>query len=190
MQQPPTYQPAGQPLAPPPAKKKSGSGCLIALAIVGGLAVLVMAVVGFGVWRFASSKEGKAIIGAVGEGAKIIAEAQSAPGAAEVRKLGCDQALVLDIERMAKLFEHFDASAPHGSYSTMVICQVGVLHSDAPSCDQVASTYRAAVPAARPFAATVTRSGGHGEICSSLYDAKGNKVKDLPRGSTPTVPTH
>ena len=36
--------------------------------------------------------------------------------------------------------------------------------------------------------ARLKKGGGHGEMCSSLYDAKGNKVKDLPRGSTPTVP--
>jgi hypothetical protein len=180
MQQPPSPQPT--------AKKKSSSGCLIALAIVGGLAVLVMAVVGFGVWRFASSKEGKAIIGAVGEMATIVAEAQSAPGAAEVRELGCDQAMVLDLDRMVKIFKMLDAGAPHESYSVMVICQVGVLHGDPPSCDRVASTYRAAVNATRPFAASVTRSGSHGEVCSILYDAKGNRVRDLPHGSTPNVP--
>ena len=152
--------------------------------------MLTVAVIGFGVWRFAGTKEGKAIFGAIGEGAKILAEAQSAPGAAEVRALGCDQAMVIDMDRMVKLFEHRDASAEREAFSIMVICHIGALQGDPPSCDRVASTYHAAVGvAARPFAATVTRGGGRGgEACSSLYDAKGKKVRDLPRGSTPTVP--
>ncbi len=179
-----------QPPTPPPPAKKSGNGCLIALAIVGGLAVLTVAGIGVGVWHFAGTTEGKRIFGAIGEGAKLIAEGQSAPGAAEVRDLGCDQGLVLDVDRFAKLLEHSDAPASHLSFSTLVICQVGAFHGDPPTCDQVASTYRAAVgTVARPFGATVTRGGGRGEICSALYDVNGNKVRDLPLGSTPTVPS-
>jgi hypothetical protein len=170
-------------------KKKSTSGCLIALAVVGGLGVLVVALAAFGLYRFSTTKEGKMVFGVIGEATKMAAEAQSAPGAAEVRALGCDQGMVMDMNKMGKIFEQLDASAPPSDQlSVMVFCQVGVF-AKAPTCDAVAHTYHAAVGSHRGFAAYVTHSGGHGgEVCSSLYDADGKKVRDLPSGSAPKIP--
>jgi hypothetical protein len=175
------------PQAPAPPNRKSGSGCLIALGVVGGLFLLVLAVVGLGVWKLASTPQGKAMFGAIGEATKAAAEAQNAPGAAQVRALGCDQAMVLDMARVSKIFEQLDASAPQSSeFSVLVVCQVGSAGGSAPSCDEVARVYRSAAGAtARPFAANVKRPGRGGEICSSVYDAEGRKVRDLPTGSTP-----
>jgi hypothetical protein len=177
------------PPAPQPPKKSS-NGCLIALGIVGGLAVLLVLVVGVGVWRFSETKEGKVIFGAIGEATRIAAEGQSAPGAAEVRALGCDQAMVLDTQRMSKLFEQFDASVPRrDDYSVMVICQVGLLGHSHPTCDEVARTYRAAVSAPPgPFLAHVKNQSSGGEVCSTLYAVDGKKLRDLPTGSTPRIP--
>jgi hypothetical protein len=169
--------------------KKSSNGCLIALAVVGGLFVLVLALAGLGIWRLASTKEGKAMFGAIGEATKAAAEAQSAPGTAQVRALGCDQAMVLDMSRVSKIFEQLDASASQTSdVSVLVVCQVGAVSSGAPSCDEVARVYRDAIGAsARPFAANVKRPGRGGEICSSVYGADGRKIRDLPPGSTPSL---
>ena len=178
------------PPAPQPRPKKSGNGCLIALAVVGGLAVLLVVVVGAGIWRFAGTKEGKAMFSAIGEATKAAAEAQSAPGAAEVRALGCDQAMVVDVARMSKLFEQLDASAPRKEeYSVMVMCQVGLLGHGAPTCDEVAGAYRTAVGTLPgPFVAHVKHQGRSGEVCSTLYDAGGKKVRDLAAGTTPRIP--
>jgi hypothetical protein len=170
-----------QPQSPEPARKKSGNGCLIALAVAGGLFIVTVGLIAFSVWRFAGSKEGKAVFGAIGDAARIAAEAQSAPGAAEVRALGCDQAMVIDMERMSQLLERFDASAPKGTFSTMVLCQIGASGHEPPSCDRVAETYHAAAGVqARTFAANVSHGGT--QVCSTLYDAQGNKVRDLPSG--------
>ncbi len=186
MQQPPYYPPPQAPQQAPPAPKKGSNGCLIALAIVGGLVLLVVGVVAFGVYRFAGSKEGKAVFGVLGDMTKAMGEAQSAPGAAEVRALGCDQAMVMDMEKMGSLFEYLDAGTPNGAFSTVVICQVGVL-AKPPRCDDVAKTYVAAVKApARGFAVNVNHSGSG--ACSTLYDVHGTKVRDLGAGSTPRVP--
>ena len=150
--------------------------------------MLLVVLVGAGLWRFAGTKEGKVIFGAIGEATRIVAEAQSAPGAAEVRALGCEQAMVLDTERMAKLFEQLDASAGHSDdFGVMVMCQVGALGTP-PTCDQVAHAYHAAVGTPpRPYAANVRHQGRAGEICSTLYDTSGKKVRDLPTGSAPHV---
>jgi hypothetical protein len=177
-----------QPQQAPP-QKKSGSGCLIALASVGGLVLLMVVVGGFVVYRFSQSKEGKMIFGVIGETTKIIAEAQSAPGAAEVRALGCDQGMVLDIDKTNKLFSYLDASAPpSGQFSVMVICQVGYTEDKPPSCDQVSHAYRSAVAhPARGYIATVNKQGGH-TVCSVLYDPSGKKVRDMDAHSTPVIP--
>lgn len=180
-----------EPAPPPRPKKKSGNGCLVALAILGGLVALTALVVGIVVWRFAGTKEGKAVFGAIGEAARIATEAQSAPGAAEVRALGCEQAMVFDAERMAKVVEQLaDAGARDMEFSVVVVCKVGVIDRSPPSCDDVARTYRGALGAvAQPFAANVTRGGGRGgEICSALYDATGKKMRDLHGGSAASVP--
>jgi hypothetical protein len=175
------------PQAPSPPHKKSGNGCLVALGVVGGLFVLVLALAGLGIWKLASTPQGKAMFSAIGEATKAAAEAQSAPGAAQVRALGCEQAMVMDMTRWSKIFEQLDASVPQSSeFSVLVVCQVGSVGGSAPSCDEVARVYRSAVgDSARPFAASVKRSGRGGEICSSVYGADGRKVRDLPTGSTP-----
>jgi hypothetical protein len=166
------------PPGPEPQDKPSGSGCLTALAVVGGLFVLVLALAGIGIWRLASTREGKAMFGAIGAATKAAAEAQRAPGAAQVRALGCDQAMVLDMSRMS----------PGSELSVLVVCQVGTLGGSTPSCDEVARVYREATGAsALPFAAKVERPGRGGEICSSVYGADGRKVRDLPAGSTPSL---
>jgi hypothetical protein len=188
MQQPP-YQP--QQPGPAPAKK-SGNGCLIVLAVIGGLVLVVVAVISFGVYRFASSKEGKAVFGVLGDMTKVMAEAQSAPGAAEVRALGCDQAMVMDFEKMGSLFELLDASAPSNDLSVMIVCQVGVMHAGTvPKCDDIAHTYvRAVKTPPRAFAVTVNHgSGTTAQACSAQYDPRGTKVRDLAPGSTPRLPT-
>jgi hypothetical protein len=173
----PPYQPR------PPSKKKSGNGCLIALAVVGALALVTVALMAIGVYRFAGTKEGKAIFGAVGDAARLMGEAQNAPGAKEVRALGCDQAMAFDMDQMGSIMKRFDAPVPP-SGTMMVFCQVGVFDR-APDCDLVARTYLAAAgPPARDLVAAVQRNGG-GSVCSCLYDRHGTKIRDLAAGGTP-----
>jgi len=184
MQQPPPPR--------PPVQKKSNRGCFLALAIVGGVGLLVVGVAAFGIYRFANSKEGKQVFGTIGDMAQLAAEAQHAPGTKEVAALGCDTAMAMDMDRMQSIMhERFDASATAPStFSMMVFCQVGMFAKSPPSCDDVARTYVAAAgPPARGFAVNVQRGGGRANtLCSTLYDSSGTKVKDLAPGSTPAVP--
>jgi hypothetical protein len=184
MQQPPPPRPL------PP--KRSNRGCLIALAIVGGVGFVVVAVAAFGIYRFAGSKEGKMVFGTIGDMAELAAEAQHAPGTKEVAALGCDTAMAMDMDKMQSIMhDRFDASATAPSkFSMLVICQVGMFAKSPPSCDDVARTYvGAAGPPARGFAVNVQKGGGRANtLCSTLYDSAGTKVKDLAPGSTPAVP--
>jgi hypothetical protein len=158
---------------------------------VGGIGLLVVTVAGIGIYKFASSKEGKMVFGTIGDMAQLAAEAQHAPGTKEVAALGCDTAMAMDMDRMQRILqERLDASSgPSSKFSMMVVCQVGMF-GKAPTCDDVAHTYVAAAgPPARGFAVNVQRGGGRANtLCSTLYDPSGVKVRDLAPGSTPTVP--
>jgi hypothetical protein len=185
-----------QPVAPPPRPvppKRSNRGCFIALAIVGGVGFVVVALAAFGIYRFANSKEGKMVVGTFGDMVELAAEAQHAPGTPEVRALGCDTAMAMDMDRMTSIMhERLDASATVPStFSMLVVCQIGMFSSKTPpTCDDVARTYvGAAGSPARGFAVNVQRGSGRANvICSTLYDSAGTKVKDLAPGSTPAVP--
>jgi hypothetical protein len=183
-------QPPIPPRPVPP--KKSNRGCFIALAIVGGIGVVVVAVSAFGIYRFANSKEGKMVFGTIGDVAELAAEAQHAPGTKEVAALGCDTAMAMDMDKMTSIMhDRLDASAAVPTkFSMLVVCQVGMFAKSPPSCDDVARTYvGAAGPPARGFAVNVQRGGGRANtLCSTLYDPAGTKVKDLAPGATPAVP--
>jgi hypothetical protein len=178
-----------QPLVPRPAPRKtSGNGCLIALAVVGGLTAVTVALVAFALYRFAGTKEGKVVFGVIGDAARLVAEAHRAPGTKEVRALGCDQAMAFDMDSASTLMKHLDASAPPASMGIkMVVCQAGFF-GRAPSCEAVAHAYLGAARApARELLVTVSQ-GGRGAVCSSAYDPSGTKLRDLDADSTPRVP--
>ncbi len=164
------------------------SGCAIALLVVGILLALGGVAVGIGIYAFATSDVGKTAFKVIGEGTKIAQEGLKAPGTAELRALGCDQAMVLDMKDFAALVNDIvdagsAAAAPTG---LMVTCQVrGAAKS--PSCNDVASTYVKAVGVAgSEFTVTVQAQGGSKPICESSYDATGARVGS--GSSKPTTP--
>lgn len=165
----------------PPPKKSGARGLYILLAIVGGGALLVAIGVGIVFWRIWSDPEGRAKLGQVGEALRVASKAQSAPGTKELRKLGCGQALVMNMEDIAKIAVGTDASAEMKDempFGEMIMC-AGQALGTPPSCADVVQTYVKAVGARpRNVLVTVTRGGSGGEVCSSVYDGKGNFVSD------------
>jgi hypothetical protein len=174
---PPYPPPPGNP--PPPAAKKGPSGCLVALMIVGGIVVLIGLVLGVVAYRFATSPDGKKIVSAVASGATLITKAQSAPGTAELRARGCKVAMVIDAADLEAIAEAFgDGGTPRASDGERVQVQCapgrGVA---APTCNEVASTYVAAVGrAAGPFAVSVGANGS-APTCTARYLADGTPAR-------------
>jgi hypothetical protein len=167
--------PGPSPYAQSPTPKK-GHGCLIALAIVGGLIALGVLAIVIGGYAFIHSDSGKKVVGAIASGAQMAAEAQNAPGAAELRGIGCDQAMVMDMKKFQELGSAFvDGGTQPPSklpISVTVVCQSH--RGNAPSCDQVAATYVEAVGhASGKFSAQVSISGAN--ACSALYSPEGAK---------------
>jgi hypothetical protein len=150
----------------------------VALGIVGGIFVLVGAIFGFFVWRFASSPDGKKLVSAVSSGAAILSEAANAPGTKELRALGCDTALVFDAQRMQELAASFgDAGKVTSDERIIVTCKTSG-SSTGPTCDAVASTYVAAVGgrASSSFAVTVDVRGDSRRSCTNRYSAEGTRT--------------
>lgn len=166
-----------QPAAPPP--KKSSNGCLIAALIVGGVLLVGALGVGIGIYAFVQSDIGQTTIKVVGATKRLMDKGATAPGAAQVRARGCDQAMVLDAHDFDELMDALsdggtDAGMPDG---TMVICTVRVGMSP-PSCDDLAATYVAAVggEASSEFVVSVQQQGNNTPICRESYDAGGSRV--------------
>jgi hypothetical protein len=171
------YPPPGAHAQPPKSPQKKGKGCLIAVAIVGGVLLLGGIGVGVAVWRFASSEEGKKIVSAVSSGAQMVQEAQTAPGTAELRALGCKQALVVDLERARQLAAMLgDAGEPLTADDTRVLvtCQTAGSAKE-PTCDAVATTYVKAVGGAAAGRFRVTVGDNNKSSCEHDYAPNGTR---------------
>ena len=133
------------------------NGCLLAFGIIVGIFVLGGLITAFFVYRYVNSEEGKKVVSAVTSSAALIAEATNAPGAKELRAIGCDTAMIVDVNRMQAIADTFDAGrdAFNGGARTVVSCQPQWGHPS-PECDAVAETYIGVVKRApSPFAVTV-----------------------------------
>jgi hypothetical protein len=141
---------------------------------------LIGLVAGFAAYRFATSPDGKKIVSAVTSGAAVVAEATTAPGTKELRAIGCTTAMVIDAAKVAALAQTLGDGGNvtvDGDERLAVVC--GTSGSTAPTCDQVAATYVAAVGAARePFAVSVAKSGQ--SQCEGRYLADGTHAPAEP----------
>ncbi|MBS2030997.1 MAG: hypothetical protein JST54_24055 [Deltaproteobacteria bacterium] len=165
---------------PAPAQEKKSNGCLIALIIVGGLMLLVVGAAAVGLVIFARSDTGKKIVSVASKGGKVLSKGMNAPGTPELVKLGCAQAMVFDPNDFSDIVsELVDGGMPKGG-ERMVICQVRP-GAGAPTCDDVAKTYVAAVgPGPEPFMVTAGTKNQNPSACQAEYDGSGALLRTLP----------
>ena len=150
---------------------------MIVLSIVMGLFLIAIIATAVMIGIFAESDTGKGAFKAISDGTKVAAKGMKAPGTPELRALGCDQAMVIPMKDFAGVLADLDAAGANAVPDELLVtCQVGTFGT-MPTCDQVASTYVAAVGSANgDFFVTVTRQGsGHSE-CEQTYDADGVAV--------------
>lgn len=173
-------------MAGPPPKKGMSTGCIIALAAVLLFFVSVGGVMLFIGYKISTNKDVQNVMGALGDVAQIAADAQSAPGTAELRALGCETAMALDAAKMQKLGASFlDAGAPTAppEVNRIVMCQVNGFGT-APSCDDAAMAYvRGAAPAGK-FMLSV--QSNRKTACGGVYSPSG--VMLSPMGTTGRTP--
>lgn len=100
-------------------------------------------------------------------------ESVNAPGAAELRALGCNRADIMDMRRIYDIVGIVDAG-PGRDLAITCNIRVGM---DEPSCARVAEVYVQAVgTAAQPFTASVRREETNQNLCSELYARDGSRL--------------
>lgn len=157
------------PSQPPAPKKKSSSGCLIAVLVFVGLLGVVCIVTAVMLGRAAQTPEGKRVMSMVGKGVTVVTKAMNAPGAKEVREAGCPEAMVLDTAEIGEAFEEFfdGGMKKTGDLKLLVMCQ-GTF--SLPTCDEVAEAYRNA-PGVKPgpFTVVVKKKNVKQNECERTY---------------------
>lgn len=177
--------------AQPPQPKKKMSGCLIAVIALGAVVALVGVVIAVAVWKLSQDPEVRQIFNAGTAMVKMMQESQTAPGAAEVRGLGCAEAGVVDLRAFLALTpEHGDAGpeASAGKPTIVVFCQV--TEGSGPACDAVAKAYFGAVPhAPGDVEVYVARVGEKEAKCQRHYAETGESIGDAT-GQMPSFSIH
>jgi hypothetical protein len=180
----------GGPYQPPgfvPPKKKGMSGCLLAFLITGGLFLLMG--IGGGIWFYISFKD---FVDASGDMMGIVVKARNAPGTDEVRELGCQDAVALDMKELTKVAQRFeDAMAKRENREPKELDlddeAAFYVQCSQPkkgiTCEDVAKTF---IKAAEPKGRIVVgvQSGSGTKECTETFDQTGKK---LGAGQAPNI---
>jgi hypothetical protein len=148
-------------------------GGLMAIAAGGAAIVLVAVVVAVLVVRSRWGEPTRATAPSADQGtgnATVGGEGMRARGTSELRQLGCETAVVVDMARLLG-----DAArVREGEPRMMVTCDVPAT-GDAPGCERVAAVYFAAIGgmAEDRVGVRVTRQGSRAPSCSRLYAPNG-----------------
>lgn len=154
-------------------------GGLLAIAAGGGAAVLVV-LLGVAVLARSCDDAKPASLRPATEGARasVADEGMRAPGTMELRELGCEHALVVDMARLLGDAARFRDGEPR----TMVTCDVPPA-VEPPTCERAAAVYFGAVDATSDEAVgvRVLREGSSVPACSRLYAPNGADLGVYPR---------
>jgi hypothetical protein len=167
------------------AQKKKWSTLSIVMAVFAVLGMLVVLVAIGAIVTLArtdTAKKGFALLGEV-------QEAQKAPGMRELRKIGCETAMVMETEKLLAITAIDGGASPEDASEDVcrliVTCQGGLFRT-VPTCDQVAGTYVDAVhEASGTFCVMVSSSKDPKPGCQERYSATGASL-----GSLGTPKTH
>ena len=181
---------------------KKGSGCGIALAIVGGIILLliVLAFVGGAVafFKMSRSEEGRRVMSGMADMGKMVIESATAPGTTELRAAGCESAMITSTKKMMGTITKFvppekrdGASLDQIQDVLIVMCNKNLFSSDALDCAKVASVYGKAVPSApAQFIVTVKKQGNRGDQCAGYYRADGSRVGEIDKKTMQLIPQY
>lgn len=163
----------------PPGAPTPNTALWVILGLSGGLALL--SCVGF--LAFINTEIGGKSWEILQKGGKLMWEASNAPGAEEVRALGCETAMVLPISELRMVAgpeaDGVDMREDSDDDGRVVLCQVGPL-TDPPECGEVARTYASALPAPPPeILVLVMLSMSNTRYCEGVYDRSGNPLRPL-----------
>lgn len=162
------------------SERRSGwsKGCLIAVAISGGLVLVCggfLTWAGYAVWTNPEVQRGVAITSAAMD---MTQEAMLAPGANELRAAGCTQAMALTTDTMMRFYESAAIEAPTPR-TPLLVCIVA-RSTTPPSCEAVVQAYAGALEEApAEMAARVTVQGIPEPRCQGVYGPDGAFVGEM-----------
>lgn len=168
-----------------PLPPKKMSGCLIAFLVFCGFGIVGLAAIGFGVYRFSQSEDGKQFFAAIGEAKDLFEKATNAPGANEARGQGCLQAMIFDLKDAERLGQKFGAEQKDqkprkdGQPQLVLVCSLARNATAKPTCEGLARSYRAAPNAAKQAIFVVVQEQGESApLCQEAYDPSGARLPD------------
>jgi hypothetical protein len=150
---------------------------LVGLAVGGGALALVLIGLAVAVVHAMSSSDAHVTETVTDKNAELATDGMHARGTEELRRLGCDPPIVMDMSRLMG-----DAAAiREGEPRFVVTCDV--LDGGGPSCERVAGTYFAALggSAAGNVNIRITRPGSSRPVCSHLYAPSGADFGEFPK---------
>jgi len=175
------YGPPGG--AAPPPKKKS-NGCLIALIIFGVLFLIMASGVGYVAYKASQDPDLRQAFETAGDALELMQEAQNADGMEELRDEGCDQALLLDMDKILDLAEKASKDEnferPETELDQVVVCNT----KKKMDCEEVAETYVDAADPSDGFIVIVQRPGAGEPRCRERFDEKGKSQGEF-EGNVP-----
>lgn len=180
--------PQGAPIQATPVQKKGCStGCWIAIAVVGGLGLIVCGIAGFIFWRVSQDPDVKKAFNVVAGGVELIKDAQSAKGTDDLKDLGCRDPMVFDVDKLLDFAEETSEGKnfkrPKADVKKLVVCNA----SKSLTCEEVAEEYVDAAKPKNEFAVVVNSTSAT-ENCSERFDEDGESLGSFASGSVP-VPT-
>ncbi|MCP4003962.1 MAG: hypothetical protein GY725_07180 [bacterium] len=172
-------------MTPEPTKpERTGPSPVVILLSVFAALLMTCATAGY---MFVNSERGQELVKGAQELVELVTQAQNAPGAEELRALGCDQAMIMDVGRMMQILGTLGGVDPPdlgedvSDDTLMVLCSMNSSSAGAPTCEQIASTYAAASNATQPFVifAGENEPESSEQACQGLYSPYGELLSEL-----------
>ncbi len=164
------------------AQRKSSVVLKVVVGVLAGFFVLAL-MTAVAVYRWYNSPATQERVGAVRDFMHLMAKASQAPGAEELRKLGCDQAAVFTKEEAAAFMESLGKFAPAAERGTvdlpMIFCNVRV--KTALSCKDLTLGYATSVADGPDQMIVLLQAQTFPQqvVCSGLYARDGTLVESL-----------
>lgn len=173
--------------------REKRSGCVIALMILAGIAVVAILLAGVGIYMFLQTDEGKRFYDSFFDSASLSIKATRGPGVDALHGIGCELPMILTIGEWQRLESSVADLSNESAEITvdedvagvpLVQCYGTASVEELPSCDDLALTYIGALetPPERFIVLAYFEDKQEGTdqlVCTGYYDDAGARIGDL-----------
>lgn len=174
---------------PVPRRTSGPKGCLFALGffvVLGGGSLAAS--------KLLLERKNASVLEGARELGSVLTQASDAPGAAEVRELGCESAGVVPPEELVRLARKLEAETartekraprPVDLHADEPVVYCAHPATGEPSCGKVAAVYLRGAKPTGPFVVTVRT--GFRETCAERFEADGTSAGPAPSPDLPLL---